>query len=80
MANLTKQPKGKKLPPMYYAEPEDTNLLELGDVSSMDSADPLESMDYAPNDPSTEQMEIPSRGAPARLDKLRRKGMPSYKA
>lgn len=55
----------KKLPRMYYANDTDNQTQELGDVSSIDSADPIEDSDYVPNESA--------------MVRLRKKGVPKKK-
>jgi len=75
----TKQP---KLPPMYYANPDDKQLIREADYMSENSSDPMNSLGYQ----GEESLEPwPARGVkgagagPTNIDKLRKKGMPRGK-
>lgn len=87
---LKKKTKPAK-PPMYYkAEADDLNLMGESDVGTMDSADPMDTDGYGPEDDqglagiggATDPFSLPGEGKmpasdrPGKLSKLRKRGMP----
>lgn len=93
MASDNKKPsKDKKKQPMYYAQPEDRELIRDSDEGTEDSSDPFETDSYGPEDdqgledgmpfslPGEGTMPPSDRSAPVEsigmAVKLRKKGAP----